>query len=252
VRAILTRIGVLDGPLPDGPALFARSDGSMGVVTRPAEITAEGRPSPADPLVVQVSRWDWLKDMSGVMASFAAHVAPAGNGYLVLAGPTVTGVTDDPEGAAVFGDCLLRWRALPAAARARVLLVTLPVDDVDENAAMVNALQRHAGVITQKSLAEGFGLTVAEAMWKARPVVGSAVGGITDQIAEGTGILLGDPHDGQAFGTAVRRLLDDPGQASRMGRAAQAHVREHYVGDLHLLRYERLFSALLANDPPAS
>ena len=110
---------------------------------------------------------------------------------------------------------------------------------------MVNALQRHAAVIAQKSLAEGFGLTVAEGMWKARPVVGSAVGGITDQIAAGTGILLPDPHDGRAFGAAVRRLLDDPGEAGEMGRAAQAHVREQYVGDLHLLRYERLFSALL-------
>ena len=74
---------------------------------------------------------------------------------------------------------------LPAAARARVLLVTLPLDDADENAAMVNALQRHATVIVQKSLAEGFGLTVAEGMWKGRPVVGSAVGGIIDQIADG-------------------------------------------------------------------
>jgi trehalose synthase len=132
-------------------------------------------------------------------------------------------------------------------ARARILLVTLPLDDVDENAAMVNALQRHATVIAQKSLAEGFGLTVAEAMWKARPVVGSAVGGIIDQIADGTGILLSDPRDHAAFGAAVRRLLDDPGQASQMGRAAHAHVREQYLGDLHLLRYARLFSALMAD-----
>jgi trehalose synthase len=161
----------------------------------------------------------------------------------------VAGVTDDPEGAAVFGDCLLQWRDLPAAVRARVLLVTLPLDDVDENAAMVNALQRHATVITQKSLAEGFGLTVAEGMWKGRPVVGSAVGGIIDQIADGTGILLPDSHDLEAFGAAVRRLLDDPGQARRMGRAAQAHIREHYVGDLHLLRYAQLFDALIPDKP---
>ena len=111
---------------------------------------------------------------------------------------------------------------------------------------MVNALQRHATVITQKSLAEGFGLTVAEGMWKGRPVVGSAVGGIIDQIADGTGILLPDPRDREAFGTAVRRLLDDPDEASQMGHAAHAHIREHYVGDLHLLRYERLFSALIS------
>jgi hypothetical protein len=91
---------------------------------------------------------------------------------------------------------------------------------------MVNALQRHATVVTQKSLAEGFGLTVAEGMWKARPVIGSAVGGIIDQIAPGTGILLPDPHDLEAFGAAVRRLLDNPGEASQIGRAAQSHLAD--------------------------
>ena len=98
------------------------------------------------------------------------------------------------------------------------ILVTLPLTDVDENAAMVNAMQRHASVIVQKSLAEGFGLTVAEGMWKGRPVVGSAVGGIQDQIADGTGILLPDPADLPAFGRAVRTLLDDPELAARIGR----------------------------------
>jgi trehalose synthase len=246
VRAILARIGVLNSAAENGQTSFVRSDGSMGVVTSSAQITGEGRPAAAEPLVVQVSRWDRLKDMSGVMAGFADYVAPSGSGSLVLAGPAVSGVSDDPEGAAVFGDCLLQWRALPPAVRARIFLVTLPLDDVDENAAMVNALQRHATVITQKSLAEGFGLTVAEGMWKARPVVGSAVGGIINQITDGTGILLPDPRDRQAFGAAVRQLLDNPGQASQMGRAAMSHVREQYVGDLHLLRYERLFSALVA------
>jgi trehalose synthase len=246
VRAILARIGVLDGVAPNGQTGFVRGDGSRGVVDRPAKITGEGRPGPGDPLVVQVSRWDRLKDMPGVMDGFADYVAPSRSGYLALVGPAVTEVADDPEGAAVFADCLLQWHALPAPARARILLVTLPLDDVDENAAMVNALQRHASVITQKSLAEGFGLTVAEGMWKSRPVVGSEVGGIIDQIADGTGILLPDPRDLKAFGTAVRGLLDDPDRASGMGRAAHDYVRENYVGDLHLLRYESLFSALIS------
>jgi trehalose synthase len=244
VRAILARIGVLDGTALDGPTSFTRTDGSTGDVTRSAAITGDGRPGPGDPLVVQVSRWDRLKDMLGVMLGFADHVAPGDLGYLVLAGPAVAEVSDDPEGAAVYGECLLQWRGLPAAIRARVLLVTLPLDDIDENAAMVNALQRHATVITQKSLAEGFGLTVAEGMWKARPVVGSAVGGIIDQIADGTGILLSDPRDLRAFGSALRRLLDDPGQASRIGRAAHSYIAEQYVGDLHLLRYAQLLSRL--------
>ncbi len=246
VRGILATIGLLDGTAATQPASFVRRNQGVGVVTRLAEVTAELLPSPDDPLVVQVSRWDQLKDMPGVMRGFADHVLPACDGYLVLAGPAVAGVADDPEGAAVFADCLLQWRDLPLSARARVLLITLPLDDLDENAAMVNALQRHASVIVQKSLAEGFGLTVAEGMWKARPVVGSAVGGIINQIPAGTGILLPDPHDLRAFGDAVRRLLSNQAEASQMGQAAQAHIRQNYVGDRHLLRYEQLFSAMIA------
>ncbi len=244
VRAILAKLGVLDSAAPAAPATFVRRDGDVGTVSRPAVIVAEGRPGPGDPVLVQVSRWDRLKDMAGVMRGFADHVAPDGNGYLMLVGPAVSDVSDDPEGAAVYGECLLRWRHLSPAARARILLVTLPLDDIDENAAMVNALQRHATVITQKSLAEGFGLTVSEGMWKGRPVIGSAVGGIIDQIAKGTGILLPDPADLAAFGTAARLLLADQAQAARLGRAAHAHVREQYVGDVHLLRYAKLLLTL--------
>lgn len=245
VLGILATIGVLEGAAPGGPVSYLCRDGGPGSVTRQAEVTAEDLPGPDDPLVIQVSRWDQLKDMPGVMRGFADQVAPAGLGYLLLVGPAVAGVTDDPEGAAVFADCLLQWRALPAPVRSRVLLVTLPLDDADENAAMVNALQRHASVIAQKSLAEGFGLTVAEGMWKGRPVVGSAVGGIIDQIPAGAGVLLPDPRDLEAFGTQVRRLLDDPDAAATMGAAAQDYISQHYVGDLHLLRYERMFSAMM-------
>jgi trehalose synthase len=162
----------------------------------------------------------------------------------MLAGPEVSGVTDDPEGARVLADCMEQWQSLPAATRARILLVTLPLDDFEENAAMINAIQRHAAVIVQKSLAEGFGLTVAEGMWKGRPVVGSAVGGILDQIADGTGVLLRDPADLAAFGSEVRRLLDNRDTAERMGQAAHAHVRDHYLGDRHLLQYAELFGAV--------
>jgi trehalose synthase len=245
VRGVLATIGVLDAAAPREPAAFTRRDGTVGHVTRQAEITGDGRPGPDDPIVTQVSRWDHLKDMRGVMRGFADYVAPTCDAYLVLVGPAVEGVSDDPEGAAVFAECLLEWRDLPAPVRNRILLVTLPLDDVDENAAMVNALQRHATVIVQKSLAEGFGLTVAEGMWKERPVVGSAVGGIIDQIAAGTGVLLPDPHDLGAFGSAVRRLLEDPDEADRMGRAAMSHITRNYVGDLHLLRYATLFTSMM-------
>ena len=82
-------------------------------------------------------------------------------------------------------------------------------------------------------------------MWKGRPVIGSAVGGIIDQIGEGTGILLPDPADLEAFGSAARLLLGDQDQAARMGQAAQVYVRENFLGDVHLLRYGRLLSTLI-------
>ena len=169
---------------------------------------------------MQASRWDGMKDMAGVMEGFAHHVDPALRAHLVLAGPAVTGVADDPEAAQVYHDCIDRWRRLPHEARSRVHLACTPMADPDEAAAIVNALQRRATVVVQKSLAEGFGLTVAEAMWKVRPVVASAVGGIVDQIDHGEhGLLLDDPHDLGAFGSAVEELLRDPAEAARLGKA---------------------------------
>jgi len=246
VTAILTKIGVFAGTgLSPAAATYTRRDGTRGEVARRATLAVEDLPGPDDRLIVQVSRWDRLKDMAGVLRGFADHVATSGPGYLVLAGPTVTGVTDDPEGLAVYEECLAEWRRLPVSVRSRIMLATLPLDDVDENAAMVNALQRQAAVIVQKSLAEGFGLTVAEGMWKGRPVIGSAVGGIQDQMDGDTGVLLSDPTDLAALGKAVRALLDNPEVARRMGAAARAHVRDNFVGDTHLLRYAQLFHTLI-------
>jgi trehalose synthase len=245
VLSILATIGVVDSARPTEPGRFVRGDGSTGEVRRSATVLAEGMPGPTDPAVVQVSRWDRLKDMAGVMRGFADEAAAGEFGYLMLVGPDVTHVPDDPEGLAVYSECVGQWQQLPSALRSRVLLVTLPLDDVEENAAMVNALQRHASVIVQKSLAEGFGLTVAEGMWKGRAVIGSAVGGIPDQIADGTGVLLQDPTDLHAFGSAVHRLLADPEQSRRLGAAAHRYIREQYVGDLHLRRYGELFGTLL-------
>jgi trehalose synthase len=245
VRAILTTMAVLDAPATGVRGRFVRGDGTPGEVVRTATVIGDARPGPDEPLLVQVSRWDPLKDMPGVLRGFAEHVAPFCAGYLALAGPAADGVSDDPEGAEVYAECEAQWRRLPAPVRRRVLLLSLPLDDVDENAAMVNALQRHASVIAQKSLAEGFGLTVAEAMWKGRPVVGSAVGGIQDQLVDGAGVALSDPRDLAAFGAAARGLLQRPDLADRMGARAHDHVRDRFVGDLHLLRYAELLDPLL-------
>ena len=94
------------------------------------------------------------------------------------------------------------------------------MDDVDENAIIINALQRHAYMVVQKSLVEGFGLTVTEAMWKARPMIASRVGGIQDQIVdERDGLLIDDPYDLDALAAAMARLLDDRELADRLGAA---------------------------------
>jgi trehalose synthase len=159
-----------------------------------------------------------------------------------LAGPGTRAVTDDPEGAHVFGELQQAYLALPEAQRRRVHLALLPMEDIEENAAIVNALQRRADVVVQKSLAEGFGLTVAEAMWKARPVVASRIGGIQDQIVDGeTGTLLDDPLDLAAYGAAVRSLLDDPARAEAMGREAKARVRRRFLGTRTLIQSIELY-----------
>jgi trehalose synthase len=111
---------------------------------------------------------------------------------------------------------------------------------------MVNALQRHATVIVQKSLQEGFGLTVAEGMWKARAVVASNVGGIAEQIAPGTGVLLDDPTDLSAFAQAVAGLLERPDEIARLGARARQHVLTGFVGDTHLVRYAHLMESLVS------
>ena len=156
------------------------------------------------------------------------------------------GVNDDPEGARGLErdprcmGCAPGDEPCASPARRRFRW-----HDATENALLVNALQRHASVVVQKSLAEGFGLTVAEAMWKRRPVVASAVGGIIDQVVDGeTGLLLEDPHDLAGFGAAV----DDSSRiASRPSGLAGAreHVATHFLGDRHLRRTPSFLSALL-------
>jgi trehalose synthase len=243
---ILRRIGLLAAGDDEPPATFTRRDGTGGHVSRSASIISEAAPlDPSLPLVVQVSRWDRLKDMPGVMRGFAIGIAQGIRAHLALVGPSVEGVTDDPEGAEVLDECISAWQAFPRDVRQRIRLVSLPMDDVDENAVMVNAIQRQATVIVQKSLAEGFGLTVAEGMWKAKAVIASAVGGIVDQVAPGTGVLLEDPNDLDAFARTLGDLLGRPEYVVQLGEAARKHVRDNFLGDLHLLRYAALIEHLV-------
>ncbi len=226
VRAILVHTGLIEGPMGEGLPLFNRGDGSPGRVNRRADVVRLGRaPAWQTPLVVQVSRWDPLKDPAGVIDGFVhyLHGTPDQNTEFLVAGPNVTAIADDPEGAATLDGVISHWRALPHSIRRRIHLACLPMSDVEENGAIVNALQRHASVVVQKSLQEGFGLTVTEAMWKARPILAGSVGGIRDQIEDGVhGLLLQDPTDLGSFARALQRLLSDREWADDLGRRARA------------------------------
>src|SRR5215467_10022925 len=243
VESILTVAGVVTGGPSD--AQFERVDGTRAQVLHQAEMIEDSRVTVGDRVVVQVSRWDRLKDPVGVIRGFADHVAPFVNAHLIVAGPAVEAVADDPEGRQVLEDSVRAREALPPWVRSSIHLAVLPMADSEENAVLVNALQRRAAVVVQKSLAEGFGLTVAEAMWKGRPVVASRVGGIADQVTDGCGFLV-DPTDLAGFGAAVRELIGDPARAAAMGKAGRTRVRRRYLADTQLLRWIGLVGRLIA------
>jgi trehalose synthase len=249
VEAILRTAGLIGTGDRPGRVTFERLDGIESRVRRRAQLVEDLPLRGEDPLVLQLSRWDALKDPLGVIQGFAEHVPAATGAHLVYAGPAVEAVADDPEGKEMLRKAIAARERLPEEIRSRVHLARLPMDDLDENAIIVNALQRHARVVTQKSVAEGFGLTVAEAMWKARPVVASRIGGIQDQIVDGeSGVLLDDPHDLAAFGAAITELLNDPPRAERMGRAAHERVRDRFLSLRSLLDYLELIRKVLRVD----
>jgi trehalose synthase len=239
VRDLLADAGLISTDRPDA-----------GTAQDHVQVVREGpAPGPDRPMVVQVSRWDKLKDMAGVLRAFARTVDLHPEAYLTLAGPDVTSIVDDPPAAEVFADCVRAWQAAPARLRRRSQLASLPMTDRTSNALLVNALQRHASVVVQKSLAEGFGLTATEAMWKARPLVVSDVGGLGEQVVNGEhGLVLPDPTVLPAAGEAVARLLSDPALAEQLGRRARLRVADYYLLDRLLRDWADTLLALVEED----
>jgi trehalose synthase len=161
---------------------------------------------------------------------------------LVLAGPDVRAHSENPLAAEVFEEVRGVWRGLPHSVRQRVHIATLPMKDADENAAIVNALQQQATVVVQKNLRDGSGLAVAEAMWKRKPILATAVGGIRDRIDDGVhGVLIKDATDSEAFAEALGGLLGNPEGAAEMGRRARERVGERFLDTTTL----ELFAALV-------
>jgi trehalose synthase len=246
VTAVLAAAAILPAAAPSAASAHSL-DALGGIRVGRRALMTEVEPVPAGArLVTQVSRWDALKDPVGLLHAFADHGPPDPDVHLLLVGPN-DGVADDPESTDTFADVRRHWASLRAPDARRVHLARVPMDDPAENAVVVNAVQRRSDVVVQKSLAEGFGLTVAEAMWKARPVLASRVGGIQDQIVDGeSGLLVDDPADLPAFGAAMRRLLGDRALARRLGEAAQRRVCDHFLPVQHAEAEADLLAQMLA------
>lgn len=180
------------------------------------------------PIVTQISRFDALKDPLGVIDAFRS-VKRYVDCQLILAGGTAA---DDPEGVEVFARVRDR-----AADDPDIHVLLVPQSDL-----RINALQRASRVIVQKSLREGFGLTVTEALWKGKPVVASAVGGIPLQIKHKYHGMLCHSVDGAAF--AIKQLLQNPAYAAALGANGREHVRQNYLLTRHLKEYLLMFLAL--------
>lgn len=181
------------------------------------------------PIITQISRFDYLKDPVGVIAVYQ-QVKEHIDCQLVLAGG---GATDDPEGMKVLEDV-----TAAAAGDPDIHVIFLPpASDLE-----INALQRASAVVLQKSLKEGFGLTVAEALWKGRPVIASAVGGIPLQIAHKYSGILTRSIEGTAY--YVKQLLNEPDYAERLGRNGREHIKNNFLITRHIRDYLLLFISL--------
>lgn len=202
-----------------------------------AEITAVTERFGIDrhrPLLVQISRFDRFKDPLGVIAAYRL-VRQHFDCQLVLAGGSAS---DDPEGQQVLADV-----QEAAAGEPDIFVLALPPD----SDRAINALQRAATVIVQKSTREGFGLTVTEGMWKGKPVIGGAVGGIPSQMVHGVTGFLVHSIEGAAF--RLRYLLSHPRAAERMGLEGREHVRRHFLITRHVRDYLLLMLLVLQGCP---
>jgi trehalose synthase len=178
------------------------------------------------PLVTQVSRFDYLKDPVGVIEAYRL-VKPYIDCQLLLVGGSAT---DDPEGAKVLAEVKEK-----AAGDPDIHLLELPPTSHLE----INALQRASTVIIQKSIKEGFGLTVSEALWKGKPVIAGAVGGIPLQITHKYSGLLTHSIEGTAYW--LKQMLQSPEYAQKLGQNGKEHVRDNFLLTRHLREYLLMF-----------
>jgi trehalose synthase len=231
--------------LPHGMLAPANQGESVGLLTRP--------------IVTQVSRWDRLKGFLPLLRAFAAlkqSISDPASGpvqqrrlelaRLVLAGPEPAGVSDDPEAAGVLEEMRAAYSVLPPEIQQDIVLLLLPMHSPYQNALMVNALQRASTIVVQNSLREGFGLTIAEAMWKRVPVLSNSQAcGPRQQVRDGLdGRLISNPEDESELQQVLSAMLADSDGRQRWGRAAQRHVHERFLVFAQLRNWARLINEI--------
>jgi trehalose synthase len=211
------------------PSIDPLSDKNKDLPAETVEAVLRKYNVPKDkPIITQISRFDRLKDPVGVIEAYKLvkkHV----DCRLVLAGGTAT---DDPEGLQVLNEVKEK-----AAKDRDIHILLLPQNDIE-----VNALQRASDVILQKSLKEGFGLTISEALWKAKPVVAGNVGGIPLQIRHGYSGHLCNSIEGAAY--SIKQILSNPEYARKLGQNGHEHVKYNFLLTRHLRDYMLVFLSL--------
>jgi trehalose synthase len=234
---------------PDGHMYPATASGDFGLLTRP--------------IVTEISRWDRLKGFEPLLEAFARYKRRLLHGgwsddpthrlrqelsRLVLAGPSPESIQDDPEAVDVFEGLKARYRALDPLVQEAVAIVSLPVASVEENALMVNALQRASSLVVQNSLREGFGLTIAEAMWKRVPILTNRRAcGPRQQVQDGEqGCLVDDPEDVETLADAIDGMLREVERRRTWARNAQRHVHANFLVFSQLRSWLRLLAQTLA------
>ncbi len=212
------------------PSIDPFSEKNRELADEEIKETVERLEIPTDrPIILQVSRFDRFKDPIGVIEAYRT-VKKYNDCILILAGSPAT---DDPEGKEVLEEV----RQYAAGDSDIKVLLLPPFSDKD-----INALQRIATVVVQKSLKEGFGLTVSEAMWKGKPVLGGAVGGIPLQIIHGITGFLVYSVEGAAF--RMRQFLNNPGMAVRMGEKGRDYIRQNFLITRQIRDYLSVWYAL--------
>ena len=222
------------------PARRVLSDGAFGSPVEGGDFSLLYRP-----IITQISRWDRLKGFAPLLEGFVRlknrlregqfdgdplHRRRLEIARLVLAGPDVESVQDDPEALDVLKEICSRYKSFDKEVQQDVMLLTLPMASRRENGLMVNALQRCSTIVVQNSIQEGFGLTVTEAMWKRISVLGSNACGIRQQIQEAVdGKILSSPDDPEEVATALDEMLQDPHARHSWGRNAQRRVHEMFL-----------------------